>query len=153
MSNDPYLCDDDTCRLADAVRREHHPELDGAEIAYVFLPKAPVSAGRVRMGKAQKLAPVAAMLADKDFAIVLSSDVWKDLSLPQRQALLDHELCHCAPRLNADGDRVGWQKRHHTLEDFNEVVARHGVQFPSQKRYAEELARQLQLQFEEATTS
>jgi len=41
-------------------------------------------------------------------------------------ALLDHELCHCGTSKNAKGEPVYYLRRH-DLEEFEEVVRRHGL--------------------------
>ena len=54
------------------------------------------------------------------FWIELSGEHWYDLSDEQKAALIDHELCHCKIE---DGE---WTLVEHDIEDFNEIVDRHG---------------------------
>jgi len=131
----PVLCSETVVRLAEEIRAQHHPELEGARIAYLFVPKGPVSGGVVRLGKAKKQSELQALVSGKDFLIILSADQWEVLDGRRRAALLDHELCHCWPKFNKDGEPDGWTVRHHDLEDFAAVVERHGPVFKAQQRY------------------
>jgi hypothetical protein len=69
-----------------------------------------------------------------DFVILLSKDFWRDASEKQRTALIDHELMHGAVKYDADGEpvidergRQVFRTRRHDLEEFSEVVGRHGL--------------------------
>ena len=123
----PELCPEDVVRLGDEVRNKWHEDLEEAEIAYVFIPHAPTAGGRTRLGSAHKESAVHKLVSHADFIIVLSKDLWLLLDEAQRTALLDHEMCHCVPKLDDDGLRVGWELRKHDVEEFNEVIGRHGL--------------------------
>lgn len=68
------------------------------------------------------------------FVIEIASDMWGTddelgnrfgLSDAQRVALVDHELCHCT--VNEDGVPT---LLHHDVEEFGQVVERHGLWKP-----------------------
>ena len=51
-----------------------------------------------------------------------------------KYALIDHEMCHAAPVVNKEGkhkkderDRYVWRMRDHDIEEFHEIVKRHGI--------------------------
>lgn len=64
-------------------------------------------------------------------------------------ALLDHELCHAAPSLDDETldvkyderGRPVWRVRKHNIEEFTEVVERHGLWKKDLERFAEAIAK------------
>jgi len=70
-----------------------------------------------------------------DFVILIDRNLWEGLDLSQRVAIIDHELCHTGQARDEEGhlrfNRVTgapiWEIRGHDLEEFNGVIARHGV--------------------------
>ena len=142
----PEFCPAEVIKEAERIRAANHNELEDAEIAYVFIPKGPKTGGRVRLGKAHKESATHQLLSEMDFVIYLSKDMWDTLGPEQRMALLDHELCHCAPKLDAKtGERVGWRTKAHDVEEFAEIIERHGLWKPDLRRFAETSVRQLPL--------
>jgi len=139
----PMLCDDMTVAIAERIREEYHPELVEARIRYVFIPHGPAKNGVVRLGVAKRQSALNALLTEADFVIILSHDHWLDLTPSQREALLDHELCHCTVSLDTDGQPDGWALVHHDIEEFAAVVTRHGYVFSRQRDYARKTHRQL----------
>ena len=80
--------------------------------------------------------------------ILLNREVWMDGEFtPQKKAaLIDHELCHAAPQLGKDFEPVYdeqgrqlYRSRKHDIEEFREIVQRHGCY----KRDLEEFAKVL----------
>lgn len=63
------------------------------------------------------------------FWIEIAEDKWEELSDSQRLALLDHELLHCDVAETEDGWKMAL--RDHDVEEFNEIVRRHGLWKPS----------------------
>lgn len=55
------------------------------------------------------------------FLVLVWHHVWKNMDFRQRQALIDHELCHIKENHKEDLALVG-----HDLEEFTAVVKRHG---------------------------
>lgn len=150
MAGEPELCPKEVVELAEEIRDENHPELEGARIAYVFIPKGPISGGKKRFGSAHKQSAVAHLLNGYDFVVRLSKDVWEKMNNDERLAALDHELCHCAPKLDENGTFVGWQIRKHDVEEFAEIIERHGLWKRDVQDFARATCRQLGLPFEEA---
>lgn len=120
--------------LAQDLVDQYHPELQQARIGILFRSEAPVSNGKATWGQALKVdgkwKPL--LTEELDFIIWLAFDVWDSvLDTRQKRALLDHELCHCKmtrgePKLRA-----------HDIEEFTEIVHRHGLWRDSMKQFAD----------------
>jgi putative metallopeptidase len=110
--------------IAAPLIETHHEHLLGVRIDYVFRDKAASNRGRAKAGTARKVSALTALLAGADgpfFVIEIAADIWKLLPEWKRRALVDHEFLHCG--LNEDGAPVLLP---HDLEEFVEVVRRHG---------------------------
>ncbi len=122
--------------LAELVR-EHHEELRSARFAIAWnLTWQPDADGRTKIGMCKRASDLDRELAAFDFVILLRKAFWKDdrVSDAQRRALLDHELCHATRATTRGGDpavddrgRPVWRLRKHDIEEFSEVVDRHGM--------------------------
>lgn len=143
--------------IADDLIADHHPDLAELEIRYIFREPAAKSKGKVVYGKARKVTGLNAYLgqgykdhepvADRDdtFLVVeIAADEWLTLTPAQRIALVDHELCHFTVEYDDDGNRavnvVG-----HDLEEFRDVVARHGLWRPEVRAFTDTAVKQLSL--------
>lgn len=91
--------------------------------------------GRMKLGQASIPKREDRLTHGLDLRIHLNYEVWTsvDFSQEQQRALLDHELQHFAPQLDKDGEQKEgkdglkeWRIRKHNLEEFREIVARHG---------------------------
>lgn len=60
------------------------------------------------------------------FWIEIAADLWEDLTNAQRIALVDHEICHLHVGETDDGE-YEMVIREHDVEEFDEVVRRHGL--------------------------
>lgn len=141
--------DEEVVRLCEQIVEAHHPDLQHARIGLLFRSGTWKSKGRTRWGQAQKASgKIRALAGDIDFLVTLNEDVWFDeLDNAQRRALLDHELCHCA----FDVVELKASTRGHDVEEFAEIIRRHGV-WDSSLRKAErafEDARQMRLELDE----
>lgn len=124
----PEMCPADVVELAEEVREAYHAErLEGAVMAYLFVPKGARKGGKISLAHAQKESDKAKLLSRVDFVVCLSKDQWQKLNHEQRRALVDHELCHCEPRFDKAGARIGWATKSHDVEEFAEVIKRHGL--------------------------
>lgn len=93
--------------------------------------------GRVTLGKCRKASDLDRELAPYDFVILLHRPWWESVltSEAAREAILDHELTHCARALDAitgavkrdERGRCQWRLRKHDVEEFAEIVHRHGL--------------------------
>lgn len=125
-------------RLLRELVGKFHTEVKEARIALAWnLGWKPDVDGRVILGKCKKASDLDRELAAYDFVIILRQSFWLDLSVTdaQRAALLDHELTHAAPRCDErtgepivdERSRVCYRIRKHDIEEFTEIVARHGL--------------------------
>jgi len=129
----------------------HHAHLAEAKIALAWrLGAKPDKDGRVVLGLCKKASDLDRELKDLDFVIVLNAEHWDKFSDAQRAALLDHELCHAQveldeasgePRTDARG-RTVYRVRGHDLEEFREVVERHGLYKADLAAFARACAKQ-----------
>lgn len=113
----------DVVNLAQELIAAYHEELLDARIGLLFRSEAPTANGKARLGAASKVSDRWKPLLQQelDFIIWLAWDRWKGMSPQQRRALLDHELCHC--RMVKGESKL----RGHDVEEFTEIIERHGL--------------------------
>lgn len=140
-------------KIAATLIPEHHKHLEGARIEYVFRSKHSTNKGKIVAGKARKISGLNAFLASNEihmhlkvgdegagaeivspsfgglefFCIEIAQDIWEALPEKQRIALVDHELCHCFREINDDTGEWMLSIRPHDVEEFAEIVQRHGL--------------------------
>lgn len=108
-------------RLVDA----YHPHLAEARLVVQVRELAPVKDGFTTMAEVDT-ADNDEERADFDFSMWFAWDEWQTLDDVQRDAIVDHELCHC-----------GWDKAgkpfliDHDIQEFNAIIARYGLWWPS----------------------
>ena len=123
-------------KILHVVREQWHQDLDGAKIALAWRKRLKSDKdGHLMLGKCVKGSDLQRELAPYDFVILLNREVWQDsmFTLEKKTALLDHELCHAArvhdklglPASDEYGRSV-WRTRKHDIEEFREIVERHG---------------------------
>ena len=111
-------------RMADVLITQFHPELRNVAVKYLFQENMG-SALRTVWGKAAKTPARWLYLTSIDFVITFNWTVWKELTIPQRAALVDHELEHCFVEETAEGTKLVLHP--HDLEEFNTTVRRWGL--------------------------
>ena len=119
--------------IARDLIRAHHRHLTNVEIKYVFTDKVQRRAGKEVWGTARKIGNLAAFLAGQDendesgtfFVITITELVWNYLTPEKRRALVDHELCHCW--IDLDSEETKLVLVGHDLEEFVQVIQRHGL--------------------------
>lgn len=124
--------------IAQRLIPKHHPELieSGVHIAYVWRDKAASKGGKAVFGKARKVTGLNAYLARPDFGgedffvIEIAEDTWQILDKAQQEALVDHELSHCAAIWDEEKDQWKYMIRPHDCEEFVAIVRRHGLWKP-----------------------
>lgn len=118
------------------MRAAHHADLEEARIGLAWRKEWKANwHGMVILGKCVKVGALQKEFAAFDFVIVLNEQVWKSAEFTgeKKRALMDHELCHAAPARHEDGElvrdergRATWRMRKHSIEEFHEIVERHG---------------------------
>jgi hypothetical protein len=106
--------------------------------------------GRLILGKCKKASELDRELAPYDFVILLNRTFWQNSQVTdvQRDALLDHECMHAAVSYDEHGDpkvdergRTCYRIRKHDLEEFADIVTRHGCYKRDIESFAQALAR------------
>ncbi|OGM09311.1 hypothetical protein A2Z67_05210 [Candidatus Woesebacteria bacterium RBG_13_36_22] len=118
--------------VADIARnllpRFHRHLVDGnARLAYLFRDRAwKTTSQRVILGKASKRSEIDKFLSAEreDFIIIIAKPEWDRLSSPQKEILVDHELCHCGVLITNTGAQK-WIILDHPIEEFPEILQRH----------------------------
>lgn len=130
----------DVREIAERIVQEHRPELEehvsGIRIQYMFQAEATaLGEGRVCAGKCVHCSDRDHALHGYDFLIVMARDVWDEATPEYRLALVDHELAHVGLKVTEEGEpaydevtgrRKGFCRRHE-IEDFSDVIERHGT--------------------------
>ena len=135
--------------LLEQLRAEQHFDTAEAKIALVWQKGIkPDVDGRLMLGKCVRATDLQRELIDWDFVILLNREVWEDIDFrtEKKLALLDHEMCHAARAVDSDGEpridtkgRPVWRIRGHDIEEFREVVARHGAYKGDLEKFAKAL--------------
>lgn len=147
----------DVEQVAEIVIEQSHEHLAEADIRYAFRSEPKKTKGRVALATVQRVTGVPAYLADgpqyRDkvnpltgqavlnedtgevqqvpvenapfFLVLVWNHAWQAMSQPQRNALIDHELCHIREDDNGGLVLIG-----HDLEEFTDIVKRHGQWSP-----------------------
>ena len=130
-----------------SVRKEFHKDTLNAEIALAWqLDIKPDVDGHVLLGKCIKASDLQRELVDYDFVILLNKAVWQssEFTIEKKRALMDHELMHAdiavdkegEPKINSKGRSV-WRIRAHDIQEFHDVVRRHGCYKGDLEKFAE----------------
>ena len=114
---------------------KHHRRLADAKIALAWnLAWKADKDGAVKLGKAKKATELDRLMHGYDLIVLLNRGYWGNFSEAQRAALIDHELCHFEVVRDKAGDpktdergRTCYRIRKHDVEEFQEIVARHGL--------------------------
>lgn len=120
--------------IAEELILNHHEHLSAARIAYLFADRGSKKLGKVLVGKAAKASDLIAHFGQVDFVIIINRETWDALTLRQRDALVDHELCHCRMTKTKTGE-TRWWIRSHDVEEFAEIIERHGLWFPDLEKF------------------
>lgn len=124
-------------QILDRLVKKHHGQLVDANIAIAWrFGWSKDADGRLKLGQAKKGSDLDRELHQYDFVILLNHEAWNQGGLNQKQkdALVDHELCHCEVSMDTNGEpkqdeqgRTVYRIRRHDIEEFQDVVARHGL--------------------------
>ncbi len=142
--------------LLEEIVSEYHEELGEAHIALAWQKSIKADKdGRLVLGKCVKATDLQKEFASYDFIILLNQEVWQheSFTIEKKRALIDHELCHAAPAIDAETDeqkedergRPVWRIRKHDIEEFREIVQRHGCYKGDLEKFAEALLESKQL--------
>lgn len=148
-----YRLAPEVARIASELIAEHHKHLAPIRIEYVLGEKVPESGGKEIWGRARKITGLGAFFSadeqpenwseepDPFFVIEIAKPIWDKLEEPGRRALVDHELMHCG--VNADKGTL--QILPHYIEEFPQIIRRHGLWRGDVEVFARASAEQLTL--------
>lgn len=143
-------------QIAHELIKKYHDNLKRAPIVYRFKQGTMKSKGRVVGGKARVLSGLNAHLVGEVTALAgdiyqdnpmllieISEDWWYDDTTTEeaRYALIDHELCHC----DWSGVDLKAFIVPHDVEEFSDVIKRHGMWNTNVFDFAQVAAEQLAL--------
>jgi len=126
--------------MREIIRRHHLPSLADCKIVLMWRKEwKPNRDGIIILGQAVKIGDRERQLSEYDAEILINYEWWNDprTTEDQKKALLDHELCHIRP-VPEDADdpnslsqvdeneRVVYYMRKHSVEEFHEIIQRHG---------------------------
>ncbi|MDU2064388.1 MAG: putative metallopeptidase [Sporomusaceae bacterium] len=147
LASEFYDASDDLIEMASELIQENHSHLVEAKIKYLFRDGTWEVKRRETWGQAKKVGKELNFLTGYDFIVTIHQDVWWQLGVEHRKALLDHELQHCSAGTDDHGNKT-WYIQGHDFEDFQAIVRRHGLWSPALKKI-ETLLNQTELQFED----
>lgn len=138
-----------------ALVTAHHEDLRDARIALAYAKgwRCDVD-GKITLGRCRKASSLDREMHEWDFVILLNQEWWQDESVTdiQRDALLDHELCHAGvkidkqtndPALDERG-RIVYRLRKHDLEEFACIAERYGLWKRDLETFAQAMRRSKQ---------
>ena len=138
-------------RIMDALVHAHHHHLIDANIVMAWrMGWNPDKDEKLVLGQCKKASDLDRDLHGYDIIILLNSEVWNRAGFTDahRRALIDHELCHAAIEVDAEGEpkedeqgRKVYRIRKHDIEEFREVVDRHGIWKGDIESFAESIMR------------
>ncbi|HEY7030075.1 MAG TPA: putative metallopeptidase [Thermomicrobiales bacterium] len=139
----------------DLIRKvPQHKPLADVRVEYVFRAEATRSKGKLVLGKARLVSGLNAFLAGQIdgafFVVEVARNTWDRLTPSQRRALVDHELMHFIVDEDADGN-YRLALRGHDLEEFADVIKRHGFWRSEVAVFSDVVAEQMSLALDEAT--
>jgi putative metallopeptidase len=120
--------DNKAYRMMGELIHSYHPHLEYAAIILIWKSGwKPDKDGRLIWGECKKASDFDKALVNFDFAILLNGDIWPRMPDKQKEALLDHELCHAMGEYDEEKDEWEWRIRKHDIEEFNCIVERYGA--------------------------
>lgn len=128
----------------------YHRGIEGCRIEFAFRCGDWKNKGKDVFGKASVISgtgaymaalglPIEQRKAAKLFLVLISKAAWERFSLAQREALVDHELCHLWLNAKGQPSTVG-----HDLEEFKAIVDRHGFWLGDIEEFATVAAHKLE---------
>lgn len=144
-----YKTDKGLETLANQIIKDHRPNLGMLKIAYLFRDEAPVSDGKITCGMCYRADDRNRAVHGLDFIIEISKDIWDEATDQFKIALMDHELGHVGIRMQEDGTlemdektlRIKTFVKKHDIEEFEEILERHGAYHKSLREFLAAFAR------------
>jgi len=119
---------DELKKFAEKVIKDESMEIHPAEVEYllVYPNISKTVAGRcIRAGNELKF------FSGKDYLLEISGELWDVLDDSVKHVLLQHELMHIMPVMNDKTGDWKFELRQHDVEDFSNIIKKHGVDWIS----------------------
>lgn len=144
-----YKSDKELAGFAQPILDKFHPNLKLIKIAFLFREEASITGDRVIAGMAVKVDDRNWSLHKVDAIVEIARDVWEDANEQFRAALIDHELSHIGIRFDENAtpvmdeatNRVKVFMRPHSIEEFDDVLARHGAYHKALRSFLDAFAK------------
>lgn len=117
-------------KTAEGLIESYHPVLKSARIAFVFRSEAQKQGERYILGQCTKVPAKFQPYLEFDYIIWLSEQDYMGMDSRQREALIDHELCHCKFSIES----LSWGIRPHDIQEFSAVIERYGIWSPDVRK-------------------
>ncbi|WP_054948959.1 putative metallopeptidase [Numidum massiliense] len=102
------------------------------------------SRGKIKLGMAKVLTPFERFETDAECAVIVNGDIWGNLNVKQREALVYHELCHFEEMTDAMGNpkedenkRPMYKTVGHDVEEFSAVVRKYGLWMADVRKFGQ----------------
>lgn len=116
----------DVAELAKKIIAKHHPELVNIRMTYSFSLKPKRTKGMIALAWVQRPNKLLQYFSgENDILMFIDKKVWELAKPEEKEALIDHELCHIVYSENRKGDPV-YKLRDHEVFEFNEIILRYG---------------------------
>lgn len=153
MPKTTYVDAPEVREIAERYIEKYHRHLIDMDvrIEYVFVSKTPKRNGKEVWGTCRKISNLNAHLAGQEapfFVITIAEQVWGVLPQKAREALVDHELCHAESQYNqkedddGEDDVIKLSIRPHDVEEFAQIIRRHGLWRDDVKDFVQEALQQ-----------
>jgi len=129
-----FDCAEEVQEIAQEIIPRYHSGLVSCNIGYLFKNKEISKNGKLVIGTAEKCGAktkaVSVYQAENaepfDFILTFAYPTWKNLSLKQKHAVVDHELAHCFVDTDDTTGDTKTKILSHDIEEFTAIVQRHG---------------------------
>jgi hypothetical protein len=108
--------------VAEELIKKYHGILGEARIAFVFRSEEQELNGRVILAQVSKVPEKMQPYMEFDYVVWVAENRWINMPDKQREALIDHELCHMG--MSSTG---GWKIKPHNIQEFREILDRYGA--------------------------
>jgi hypothetical protein len=145
-----YKVDTGLEELGKKIIAKHRPMLGHLKIQYMFRSEASIADDKVIAGRCVKVDDRNRTIHGFDFIIEIAYDLWETATDEFKEALMDHELGHCGLRVNPDDEKdvvyddQGRPKTYiktHSIEEFEEVLERHGAYHKNLRQFLRAFAK------------
>lgn len=120
--------------IAKKLISKYHPHLVNAKFLFCSRNKAIKQGGVPVPGTVKKASPLEKYLGgyilpdddEPDFIVIVALSWWNDATSSQRTAFVDHLLMRCSADDEDEGGDIRYLIRPPEVQEFSEIVARHG---------------------------